>query len=60
MTSLALFSNPSNPGAVPYTRRVQAVAEALRLKVQVLEVRNPDDFDGAFAAIARERTGTII
>jgi putative ABC transport system substrate-binding protein len=30
------------------------------LKVQLLEVRNPDDFDGAFAAIARERTGTII
>jgi putative ABC transport system substrate-binding protein len=60
VTSLALFQNPSNPGTVPYTRRVQAVAEALRLKVQVLEVRNPDDFDGAFAAIARERTGTII
>jgi putative ABC transport system substrate-binding protein len=60
VTSLALFQNPGNPGAVPYARRVQAVAEALRLKVQVLEVRNPDDFEGAFAAIARERTGTII
>jgi hypothetical protein len=27
VTSLALFQNPSNPGTVPYTRRVQAVAE---------------------------------
>ena len=59
-TSLAVFINPGNPGGVPYVRQVRAVAEALRLKVQVLEVRNPDDFDGAFAAIARERTGTII
>ena len=27
VTSLALFQNPSNPGTVPYSRRVQAVAE---------------------------------
>lgn len=62
----------SNPGRLTpgSTRRPSAasdperypdtVAEALRLKVQVLEVRNPDDFEVAFGAIARERTGTII
>jgi putative ABC transport system substrate-binding protein len=60
VTSLAVFINPGNPGGVPYVRLVRAVAEALRLKVQVLEVRSPDDFEGAFAAIARERTGAII
>jgi putative ABC transport system substrate-binding protein len=60
VTSLAVFMNPGNPGGVPYVRQVRAVAEALHLKVQVLEVRSPDDFEGAFAAIARERTGAII
>ncbi len=60
VTSLAVFRNPGNPGGVPYVQRVQAVAEALRLKVQVLEVESPDDLEGAFAAITRERTGAII
>jgi putative ABC transport system substrate-binding protein len=57
---LALFVNPGNPGGASYVRQVQEVAEALRLKVQVLEVRKPDDFEGAFAAIVRERTEAII
>jgi len=57
---LALFVNPGNPGAASYAHQVQEVAEALRLKVQVLEVRRPDDFEGALAAIVRERTETII
>ena len=48
---LALFVNPGNPGAASYAHQVQEVAEALRLKVQVLEVRRPDDFEGALAAI---------
>ena len=60
MTSLAVFQNPGNPGAVPYIRHVRAVAEALRFKVQVVEVRSADDFEGAFAAIVRERSGAIL
>src|SRR5574342_34112 len=60
VTSLAVFINPGNQGAAPYVRQVRAVAEALRLKVQVLEVRSPNDFEGALAAIARERTEAII
>jgi len=60
VTSLAVFMNPGNPGGVPYVRQVRVVAEALRLKVQVLEVQSPDDFEKAFAAITRERTGAII
>ena len=60
VTRLALFVNPGNPGAASYARQVQEVAEALRLKVQVLEVRRPDDFEGAFAAIVREHTDAII
>lgn len=60
VTSLAVFVNAGNPGGAPYVRQVRAVGEALRLKVQVLEVRSPDDFEGALAAIARERTEAII
>jgi ABC-type uncharacterized transport system substrate-binding protein len=60
VTSVAVFINPGNQGAAPYVRQARAVAEALRLKVQVLEVQSPNDFEGALAAIARERTEAII
>jgi len=60
VTSVAVFVNPGNPGGAPYARAVRAAADALHVKVQVLEVRSPDDFDGAFTAIARERTAAII
>jgi putative ABC transport system substrate-binding protein len=60
VSSAAVFLNPGNAGSAPYAKAVQVVADALRVKVQTLEVRTPDDFAGAFVAIARERTEAII
>jgi putative ABC transport system substrate-binding protein len=60
VSSVAVFLNPGNAGSAPYAKAVQAAADALRMKVQTLEVRTPDDFPGAFVAIARERTEAII
>jgi len=60
VTSVAVFVNPSNPGMMPYLRAVQAVADVLRVRVQTVEVRTPDDFERAFNAIARDRTEAII
>jgi ABC-type uncharacterized transport system substrate-binding protein len=59
-TSVAVFGNPSNLGAAPYFRAARVVGQALGVLVQTVEVRTPDDFEGAFAAIARERTAAII
>ena len=60
LTSLALFVNPANEGAVSGVSAMRAAADLLRLRLQLLEVRNPGDFDEAFAAIARERTQAIL
>jgi ABC-type uncharacterized transport system substrate-binding protein len=60
VTSVAVFVNPSNRGMMPYLRAARAVADVLRVRVQSVEVRTPDDFEGAFNAIARDRTEAII
>ena len=58
--SCAVFSNPGNAGAGPYSRAAQTAGQALSIRVQSLEVRTPDDFDAAFGEIARQRLGAII
>jgi putative ABC transport system substrate-binding protein len=60
VASVGVYVNPSNPGGAPYLRAARVVGQALGVRVQTLEVRSPDDFEGSFAAIARERTEAII
>lgn len=60
LRSVALFTNPSNEAAAPMARQLRAEAATLGLQVQVVEVRAPDDFDGALAAIHQARTQSIL
>ena len=39
---------------------VPARAQSLRIQLQAVEVRNPNEFEGAFAAMARGRAGAFI
>jgi putative ABC transport system substrate-binding protein len=39
---------------------IQAAAPALRLRVQLLSVRGPEELESAFAAIARERAAGLV
>jgi putative tryptophan/tyrosine transport system substrate-binding protein len=41
-------------------RETQAAAQALAVKLQVLEVRSPNELEGAFAAMLRERAGALL
>ena len=58
--SVAVLSNPSNPAQPLAVKSVEAAAEALGLGLQPLQVGSPDEFEGAFAAIARERAGAVM
>lgn len=60
VTSVAVFVNPANDGAIPYLRTAQEAAPALGLKVHAVEVRAIDDFDGAFARIAEARAESLL
>lgn len=57
---VAVFWNPPNPAYGPILKQLGAVAPALGLKLRRLEVRVPEDFEGAFQAATRQRAGALI
>jgi putative ABC transport system substrate-binding protein len=60
LVRVAVFWNPPNPAYGPILKELEAAAQALRLKLQRLEVRVPGDFEGAFKAATRLRVGALI
>ena len=56
---MAVLSNPTNPSHVLALRQAGSVARSLGLQLQPLEARGPDEFDRAFATMARERAGAL-
>ena len=57
---VAVLSNPGNPGNVLALKTVKTTAQALRVQLQILEARGPNEFEAAFAAMARERAGALL
>ena len=41
-------------------RELESAARSLKIRVQVVEARGPDEFEGAFAAATRGRAGALI
>ena len=41
-------------------REVNVAAQSLGVQLQLLEARGPNEFDGAFAAMAKERVGALL
>jgi len=56
---VAILSNPGNPLHAPAVRDVKVAARSLGVQLQLLETRGPTEFDGAFAAMAKERVGGL-
>ena len=60
LSRAAVLSNPANPSHALSMREVEVVARSLGVRLQLLEVRGLNEFDGAFAAMARERAGALL
>jgi putative ABC transport system substrate-binding protein len=56
---VALLSNPDNAYHQLAIREVNVAARSLGVELQLLEARGPNDFDGAFATMAKERVGAL-
>ena len=57
---VAVFANPANPGTARGLQDLDGAARGLRVKLQVLHVRERQGIDDAFAAIARERAQALL
>ena len=56
---IALLVNPKSPVAEPQTRDAQAAAQALGLKLAVLNAVNENEFDRDFAALVQQRADAL-
>ena len=57
---VALLWNPANPSHAPDMENVKLTARSLGVQLQLLEAREPNQFDGAFAAMSKERAGALL
>jgi putative ABC transport system substrate-binding protein len=57
---VALLLNPIPPGAANYRMATEIAAKNLGVSLQIMEARGRDDFEGAFATMARERADAVV
>jgi putative ABC transport system substrate-binding protein len=60
VSRVAVLCNPSSPVTAPLLRETQAAARALRVQLQLVEVRGPTELDNAFSAITRDRARALV
>jgi len=59
LSRVAIISDSTNPVFTLQVREVDSTAQALKLQIQILEVRAPSDFDSAFAAAKKIHAGAV-
>jgi putative ABC transport system substrate-binding protein len=58
---VAILSNPADPLSFALQmREVEATARSLHIRLQHVEAKGPEEFDRAFAAMARERADALL
>src|SRR4029450_8325274 len=57
---VAILSNPANAYHQLAIREANVAARSLGVHLQLLQARGPNEFDGAFAAMAKERVGALL
>ena len=57
---VAVLSNPANPSHALAIGNVKAAGRSLGVQLKLLEARGPDQFDGAFTAMAEDRVEALL
>jgi putative ABC transport system substrate-binding protein len=60
LSQVAVLWNPTNPGTVPQLREVEVAAGALGVRLQPVEVRGPNELEGAFVTMTQEQLDGLI
>ena len=59
LTRVAFVVSPSSPMSPPHVREAQKAATALGIRLQVVEVRDPDEFERALVVIVKDRPDAL-
>jgi putative ABC transport system substrate-binding protein len=57
---VAVLINPANSSHAVFLEETMAAATAMRIQIQALKARNPDEIEQAFADTSRERANALI
>jgi len=57
---IAVLANRANPATAPVLRATESAAQQLRMKLLVLEVRQPTELGAALETMRRERTDALV
>ncbi len=57
---MAAFGNPDNPAIPGAIRAMELIAQSLKMDLQVVEVRGPEDFPGAFSAMVKRGVDGVV
>ncbi len=60
VSRIAVLANPANATMGRVLKDLEAVAQTLRVTLQVLEARGPREIDDAFAAMTKKRAGALL
>ena len=60
LSRVAFLWSPTNPNADDELKEMETVARFLRVGIQSLEVKGPDDFEGAFQAATKRRAKALM
>jgi putative ABC transport system substrate-binding protein len=60
VSRVAVLANPTAPTTGLMLKELERVARALQVKLQILEVRDRQELDDAFAAMVRERAEALL
>jgi putative ABC transport system substrate-binding protein len=59
-SQLSILWNPANSSHAPALKALEAPARSLRIKLRLVEVRSPEDLDGVFTSLARDRPDGVV
>src|SRR5215471_10266920 len=60
LSRVAILSNPANPSHATRVREAGIAGRSLKVQIQALEARAPDELGKAFTAMATERAGAVL
>jgi putative ABC transport system substrate-binding protein len=60
LSRVAVLTNPHNPASSSAMKSVESAAEKTNLRVVPVEVRNPQEIEDAFAALAKQNVAAVV
>jgi ABC-type uncharacterized transport system substrate-binding protein len=60
LSRVAVLRDPTDPAAKYVLSEAERAARLSRVRVQAVDVRSPDELEGAFAAMTKERAGAVL